>query len=89
MGNIVTTDRPARGHRTRAERNHMNSYKITLLYYSGKREIHYIKAQNGREAFSKAHKFCNPFDIHDGVHFIIHERVNKAYCKEHNVQFED
>lgn len=70
-----------------AERKY--AYKIDLYYYSGKIETHYIHAKNHEDAFSKAHRFCNPFDPHDGVQFIEPYRITKQYVAEHNVEFED
>lgn len=64
-------------------------YKIVLLYYSGKRETHYIKAENHMDAFSKAHRFCNPFDPHDGVQFITDTKLTKQYCIDNNITFEE
>lgn len=63
-------------------------YKITLLMYSGKRETHYIMANNYRDAFDKGHRFCNPFNPHDGCQFINVDKLTKQYCSDHNIQFE-
>ena len=63
-------------------------YRITLLYYSGKREVHYIGAENMRDAFSKAHRFCNPFDPHDGVQFIVPDRVPKSFIMDRKIELE-
>lgn len=65
------------------------AYRILLRYYSGKVEWHYIYAENHADAFSKAHKFCNPFDPHDGVQFIEPERITKKYIAEHNITIEE
>lgn len=65
------------------------AYRIVLLYYSGKREEHYIHADDRMDAFEKAHRYCNPFDLHDGVQFIEPYRITKQYIAEHNVKFED
>ena len=67
----------------------MYAYKVLLRYYSGKTERHYIHAENARDAFDKAHKFCNPFDPHDGVQFIEPERITKKYIAEHNITIEE
>lgn len=66
------------------------SYRITLLMYSGLRHVHYIKAQDHADAFSKAHRFSNPLaqSHHDGVQFINVDRITKQYCKDHRVVFE-
>ena len=64
-------------------------YRVTLLYYSGKVEWKYIHAQNHADAFSKAHRFCNPFDPHDGVQFIEPKKLTKAYVAERNIKFDD
>lgn len=63
-------------------------YKITLLMYSGKREVHYLRAANQRDAFDKAHMFTNPFNPYDGTHFIIVERLTKQYCTDHHIEME-
>lgn len=65
------------------------AYKVILRYYSGKIENHYIYADDRMDAFEKAHRYCNPFDPHDGVQFIEPERITKEYVAEHNVEFED
>ena len=70
-----------------AERKY--AYKITLRYYSGKSEWHYIYARNNRDAFDKAHRFCNPFDPHDGVQFIEPEKITKKYIAERNITIEE
>lgn len=65
-------------------------YKIALYLYSGKIEYHYIKAENKRDAFDKAHRFANPIAMSgkDGVQFINETRLTKAYCKEHHITAE-
>lgn len=65
-------------------------YRVVLLMYSGRRESHYIKAENQRDAFDKAHRFANPIAASgvDGVQFINTYRLTKQYCTEHGVTFE-
>ena len=67
----------------------MYAYKVLLMYYSGKHEVHYIHAGNKADAFSKAHRFCNPFDQNDGVQFIEPERITKKYVVKHNITIEE
>lgn len=64
------------------------AYKISLSYYSGKLENHYIYAKNQADAFNKAHRFCNPFDVNDGVQFITPTRITKQYIEKHNIKME-
>lgn len=66
----------------------MAPYRIDLFYYSGKIEHHYIMAKNHADAFSKAHKFCNPFNPHDGVQFIDPHRLTKKHIAEHHIEME-
>ena len=70
-----------------AKRNY--AYRIVLKYYSGKREEHYIHADDRIDAFEKAHRFCNPFDPHDGVQFIEPTKLTKAYVAERNIEFDE
>lgn len=64
-------------------------YLIELVFYSGKLEHHFIHAENYRDAFDKAHKFCNPFNPHDGVQFINVKKLTKAICAEMKIEWED
>ena len=66
-------------------------YRIDLYMYSGRRETHYIKASNLRDAFDKAHRFANPIAMsgHDGVQFINDTKLTKQYCIDHNITFEE
>ena len=66
-------------------------YRITLVMYSGRRETHYIKAMNHRDAFDKAHRFANPIAMsgRDGVQFINDTKLTKQYCIDHHISFEE
>ena len=66
-------------------------YRITLSLYSGLRETHYIKAENHRDAFSKAHRFAVPIAMSgsDGVQFITPVKLTKQYCIDHDIKFEE
>lgn len=70
--------------------NRQYPYRVVLLMYSGRRESHYIKAANHRDAFDKAHRFANPIAMsgRDGVQFINAERLTKQYCDDYGVVFE-
>lgn len=70
--------------------NRQYPYRVVLLMYSGRRESHYIKAANHRDAFDKAHRFANPIAMsgRDGVQFINAERLTKQYCEDYGVVFE-
>ena len=71
--------------------NRTYPYRITLALYSGRRETHYIKAENHRDAFDKAHTFANPIAVsgRDGVQFITPVRLTKQYCIDHHISFEE
>ena len=59
--------------------NRLYPYRIDLLMYSGRRETHYIKAMNHRDAFDKAHRFANPIAMsgRDGVQFINDTKLHR------------
>lgn len=71
--------------------NRLYPYRIDLLMYSGRRETHYIKAMNHRDAFDKAHRFANPIAMsgRDGVQFINDTKLTKQYCFDHHISFEE
>lgn len=71
--------------------NRLYPYRIDLLMYSGRRETHYIKAMNHRDAFDKAHRFANPIAMsgRDGVQFINDTKLTKQYCTDHHISFEE
>ena len=71
--------------------NRLYPYRIDLLMYSGRRETHYIKAMNHRDAFDKAHRFANPIAMigRDGVLFINDTKLTKHYCIDHHISFEE
>lgn len=62
----------------------MNSYKVTLRYYSGWYKHIYLPAQNQAEAFDKAHGFITQYD---GVCEIIPEKISKKYMAEHGLEY--
>jgi len=66
-------------------------YRIDLYMYSGRRETHYIKAENHRDAFEKAHHFAVPIAMSgsDGVQFINDTKLTKQYCIDRNIKFEE
>ena len=65
-------------------------YRITLMCYSGRHHIHYIKASDRSDAFNKAHRFAIPIAMsgRDGVQFIDVKRLTKAYCLDYGIKFE-
>lgn len=67
----------------------MLGYEIILRYYSGKIERHYIHAENHADAFEKAHRFCDPYAVHDGVQFIEPYRITKADAEKRKIYWED
>lgn len=71
--------------------NRLYPYRIDLLMYSGRRETHYIKAMNHRDAFDKAHRFANPIAMsgRDGVQFINDTKLTKQYCIDNHISFEE
>ena len=71
--------------------NRLYPYRIDLLMYSGRRETHYIKAMNHRDAFDKAHRFANPIAMsgRDGVQFITPTKLTKQYCADNHISFEE
>ena len=71
--------------------NRQYPYRIDLLMYSGRRETHYIKASNHRDAFEKAHVFATPIAMsgRDGVQFINETKLTKQYCIDHHISFEE
>ena len=70
--------------------NRQYPYRVVLLMYSGRRESHYIRATDRRDAFDKAHRFANPIAAsgRDGVQFIDVTRLTKQYCTDNSVRFE-
>ena len=71
--------------------NRSYPYRITLRLYSGRREVHYYKASNYRDAFDKAHHFAIPLSMsnHDGVQFIDVTKLTKQYCIDNNIIMEE
>lgn len=66
-------------------------YRITLLFYSGRRETHHIMAQNQQDAFNKGHRFSDRYAYflrNDGVQFLNVTRLTKAYVAEHGIRME-
>lgn len=65
-------------------------YRITLRLYSGRHEVHYIKASDRYDAFNKAHRFAVPIAMsgYDGVQFIDVLRLTKAHCLDYGIKFE-
>ena len=53
------------------------------------KEFLYSAASAHRVTEKKAHRFCDPYAVHDGVQFIEPYRITKADAEKRKIHWED